>query len=334
MSIWHFTAASFWQSTTTTAPFKDWYFRDRKFSGCTAMSALYFICTYTRRSFKNTRKGCTIPQIGPLVNEVQHSIDTLFLSLFSEFVTMMTSKWRTIMTSHFTVLCYHDIITVDRITHEHEKSDYTGKCPWEPTPSQEAFLGHWWVQTLESRLCIGIFNGKSGLPDPDLPAFQKCLLWYSHVRKAFVHLHGRKILSRSSLLTLMCMHFVGARYWDNISHVYEKGFLGFARCPWRDSPHKNTGNNWTDTCWKKNKFTNAEMTGTSCFLWPDPILILCPDIDMCPSFIFIRREGFCNVAEGGGAVTDPANCIRGALILIFSRRFAISALRIWKIAFQ
>ncbi len=36
MSIWHFTSASFWQSSTTTAPFKDWLLR--------LLSSIFYLC--------------------------------------------------------------------------------------------------------------------------------------------------------------------------------------------------------------------------------------------------------------------------------------------------
>ncbi len=53
-------------------------------------------------------------------------------------------------------------------------------CPiWAGNNSQESFSGLWWVRTLESRLSIGILDGKSELQDPNLPESQKCLLgWY------------------------------------------------------------------------------------------------------------------------------------------------------------
>ncbi len=44
--------------------------------------------------------------------------------------------------------------------------------------SQEAFLGPWPAQTLESGLSIVIHNRKSGLQSLGRPGSQKCLLGY------------------------------------------------------------------------------------------------------------------------------------------------------------
>ncbi len=44
---------------------------------------------------------------------------------------------------------------------------------------KEAFLGPWWVRTLESGLSIGILNEKSGLNGPNPPESQKCLLGWA-----------------------------------------------------------------------------------------------------------------------------------------------------------
>ncbi len=45
--------------------------------------------------------------------------------------------------------------------------------------SQEAFLGPWPAQTVESGLSIGILKGTSGLQSLGRPGSQKCLLGYN-----------------------------------------------------------------------------------------------------------------------------------------------------------